>query len=41
MVLQSGPSYWEGSVDVRDAATSRTLGQGYVELTGYAQPVQL
>ena len=41
IVLTSGPSYWEGSVDVRDAATSRTLGQGYVELTGYVEPVVL
>ena len=30
-----GISYWEGAVDVRDAA-GRTLGAGYVELTGYA-----
>jgi predicted secreted hydrolase len=41
MVLTSGPSYWEGAVEVRDAASSRSLGQGYVELTGYADPVVL
>jgi len=41
MVLTSGPSYWEGAVEVREAATSRSLGQGYVELTGYAEPVVL
>jgi predicted secreted hydrolase len=36
----SGVSYWEGAVDVRDAAqTSRRLGTGYVELTGYAGAV--
>jgi predicted secreted hydrolase len=28
--------YWEGAVDVLDAATGRPLGRGYVELTGYA-----
>jgi predicted secreted hydrolase len=38
----SGVSYWEGAVDVRDAArTSRRLGSGYVELTGYAGAVSL
>ncbi len=41
IVLTSGPSYWEGDVEVRDAATSRSLGQGYVELTGYVEPVVL
>ena len=41
IVETSGPSYWEGAVDVRDATTSRSLGQGYVELTGYAEPVVL
>jgi predicted secreted hydrolase len=41
IVLTSGPSYWEGAVEVRDATTSRSLGQGYVELTGYAEPVSL
>lgn len=29
-------SYWEGAVDVRDAHSGRSLGVGYVELTGYA-----
>jgi predicted secreted hydrolase len=28
--------YWEGAVDVLDAATGKPLGRGYVELTGYA-----
>lgn len=36
-----GISYWEGSVDVRDVATKRSLGVGYVELTGYAGAVRL
>lgn len=36
-----GVSYWEGAVDVRDAATQRLLGVGYVELTGYAGAVSL
>lgn len=42
IVLTSGPSYWEGAVDIRDTtAPSRARGQGYVELTGYAEPVEL
>jgi predicted secreted hydrolase len=36
-----GTSYWEGAVDVNDAATGRHLGAGYVELTGYAGPLSL
>jgi predicted secreted hydrolase len=28
--------YWEGAVDVVDAATGNPAGRGYVELTGYA-----
>ncbi|HWT05780.1 MAG TPA: lipocalin-like domain-containing protein [Xanthomonadales bacterium] len=36
-----GVSYWEGAVDVRDTATGRRLGVGYVELTGYAGAVSL
>jgi predicted secreted hydrolase len=36
-----GTSYWEGAVDVDDAATHRHVGQGYVELTGYAAPISL
>lgn len=31
-----GVSYWEGAVEVRDTASGRSLGVGYVELTGYA-----
>jgi len=31
-----GVAYWEGAVDIRDARTSRHVGTGYVELTGYA-----
>ena len=41
LVLRSSPSYWEGAVDVRDAANSRPRGQGYVELTGYVERVIL
>ena len=37
----SGATYWEGAVDVRDAETGRSLGVGYVELTGYASPIRL
>ena len=36
-----GISYWEGAVDVRDTASGRRLGAGYVELTGYAGVVSL
>jgi predicted secreted hydrolase len=36
----SGVSYWEGAVDVRDG-TGRTVGVGYVELTGYAGTVAI
>lgn len=28
--------YWEGAVDVIDPASERTLGRGYLELSGYA-----
>jgi len=37
----SGVSYWEGAVTIRDAATGRARGLGYVELTGYAGPISL
>lgn len=36
-----GISYWEGAVDVRDTASGRALGVGYVELTGYAGAIRL
>jgi predicted secreted hydrolase len=36
-----GVAYWEGAVDARDAATGRSSGTGYVELTGYAGNVSL
>lgn len=36
--LRVGVRYWEGAVDVRDAAQpERRLGRGYMELTGYAR----
>lgn len=38
----SGTSYWEGAVDVYNAnGSAKPTGVGYVELTGYAQPVRL
>ena len=37
----AGTTYWEGAVDVRDAANERSIGMGYVELTGYASAVRL
>jgi predicted secreted hydrolase len=36
-----GVSYWEGAVDVRDTASGRHRGVGYVELTGYAGALSL
>jgi predicted secreted hydrolase len=36
-----GTTYWEGAVDIRDAATHALVGEGYVELTGYAGALQL
>ncbi|HEV3089084.1 MAG TPA: lipocalin-like domain-containing protein [Candidatus Elarobacter sp.] len=36
-----GVSYWEGSVDVKDAGSGNAVGMGYVELTGYAGAVPL
>ena len=35
-----GGTYWEGAVDVRDAS-GKPVGQGYVELTGYAGGISL
>lgn len=32
--------YWEGAVKVLDSGTGRVIGQGYVELTGYAESLQ-
>jgi predicted secreted hydrolase len=40
LVGSEGPSYWEGDAAVRDASTGATLGEGYVELTGYAAPLR-
>jgi predicted secreted hydrolase len=39
-LTSSGISYWEGSVDIRDARGA-PAGVGYVELTGYAGTVSL
>ena len=33
-----GLRYWEGAVRVHDVASGATLGQGYLELTGYGPP---
>lgn len=40
LVDATGTTYWEGAVDVRNAA-GRSLGEGYVELTGYAGSVRI
>jgi predicted secreted hydrolase len=39
--MVGGVSYWEGAVDARDGVSGRSLGVGYVELTGYAGAVVL
>lgn len=39
--LAEGASYWEGAVDVNDAASGKHVGVGYVELTGYAGALSL
>ncbi|NML15555.1 lipocalin-like domain-containing protein [Azohydromonas caseinilytica] len=33
--------YWEGLSELRDAADGRRIGQGYLEMTGYASPLRL
>ncbi len=40
-LVGAGATYWEGAVRVFDARTGRRLGQGYVELTGYAGKIAL
>jgi predicted secreted hydrolase len=37
--LSSGAIYWEGAVEVQENALA--VGQGYLELTGYQQPLSL
>jgi len=41
LVDSANPTYWEGAVDVFDAATGARIGEGYVELTGYASPLRI
>ena len=36
----TGAIYWEGLSDLRDAA-GRSVGRGYLEMTGYAKPLRL
>jgi predicted secreted hydrolase len=36
----TGSIYWEGLAELRDAA-GRTVGHGYLEMTGYASPLRL
>ncbi len=33
--------YWEGLCELRDAASGRRVGAGYLEMTGYASPLRL
>ncbi len=37
--LSSGTIYWEGAVRALEGA--RTVGRGYLELTGYGEPLRL
>ena len=37
----TGTRYWEGAVRVVDAESGSPLGRGYLELTGYGQPLRL
>ena len=39
MRLSSGAIYWEGAVRAREDA--HPVGEGYLELTGYVQPLSL
>jgi predicted secreted hydrolase len=39
--VAGGVSYWEGAVDVRETASGKHRGVGYVELTGYAGALSL
>jgi predicted secreted hydrolase len=32
--------YWEGAVKIIDSVTGQAIGEGYVELTGYAESMQ-
>jgi predicted secreted hydrolase len=36
----TGTVYWEGLSDLLDA-NGRHVGRGYLEMTGYAQPLKL
>ena len=36
----TGAIYWEGLSDLADAA-GRSVGRGYLEMTGYAKPLRL
>lgn len=37
----TGTVYWEGPADLVDAASGRVVGSGYLEMTGYAQPLRI
>jgi len=37
--LTTGAVYWEGAVTARSAGADR--GRGYLELTGYGEPLKL
>jgi predicted secreted hydrolase len=36
----TGAIYWEGPVRALDATSRDELGRGYLELTGYATPIE-
>jgi predicted secreted hydrolase len=37
----SGLLYWEGASELREAATKRLIGRGYLEMTGYRERMRL
>lgn len=37
----TGAIYWEGLSELRDAQSGPSVGLGYLEMTGYGQPLRL
>ncbi len=40
LIDQMSTTYWEGAADVRDPNSGKSVGQAYVELTGYTSAVR-
>lgn len=34
-LMQTGITYWEGAVDIKDTSSGELLGRGYLEMSGY------